>query len=61
VSVQRSSLRSFRLDPWPFNAPSLTFEIPGRPVTGDTFPDSKALEQLYHAAPTVMLSVHLHP
>lgn len=61
VSVQRSSLRSFRLDPWPFNAPTLTFEIPGRPVSGDTFPDSKTLEQLYHAAPTVMLSVHLHP
>jgi hypothetical protein len=60
VTVQRTALRTFRLSPWPLNADSLEFEIPGRPVTGDLFPDSKTLQAHYAAAPTVMLTVRIH-
>ncbi len=61
VTVQRSALRTFRLDPWPFAVDSLELEIPGRPVSGDLFPNSKALQERYAAAPSTMLSVRIHP
>ena len=61
VTVQRSALRTFRLDPWPFAVDSLEFEIPGRPVSGDLFPSSKALQEQYAGATTTMLTVRIHP
>ena len=61
VAVQRTGLRMFRLDPWPFSAGPLSFEIPGRPVPGDRFSTSLELQTLYAAAPVESLTVHLHP
>lgn len=61
VAVQRTGLRTFRLDPWPFSAGPLSFEIPGRPVPGDQFSTPMELQTLYATAPVETLTVHLHP
>lgn len=61
VAVQRTDLRTFRLDPWPFAVDSLSFEIPGRPVIGDQFDSSATLQKRYEAASVVPLTVRIHP
>ena len=60
VAVHRTGLRTFQLDPWPFSGGPLSFEISGRPVTGDLFSNSQDLQKHYAAAPIETLTVHLH-
>ncbi|HMO65054.1 MAG TPA: DUF3891 family protein [Verrucomicrobiota bacterium] len=59
VRVTRSDTRTFRLDPWPFRATRLEFQVTGRPVVGHVFPDHGALRAAYHAARPVPLAVTL--
>jgi hypothetical protein len=51
--------RYFRLAPWPFPEPEVTFAFPARHVGGKTFPSSQALEEAFLAAPVEELSVTL--
>jgi hypothetical protein len=59
VTVEPIGPRRFRLAPWPFAEPSLTFTFPARHVTGKTFANSGELEALFHAAPIEELTVEL--
>ncbi len=51
--------RHFRLAPWPFVEPEMSFSFPARHVPGETFADSKSLEAAFDAAPVEQLSVTL--
>ena len=51
--------RSFRLAPWPFPEPEMTFTFPARHVEGKTFPSSLALEEAFLGAPVEQLKVML--
>jgi len=51
--------RHFRLAPWPFVMPELTFDFPARHVTGHTFSSSASLGKAFHAAPVQPLTVKL--
>uniref|UniRef100_E6QJ10 DUF3891 domain-containing protein n=1 Tax=mine drainage metagenome TaxID=410659 RepID=E6QJ10_9ZZZZ len=59
VTVEPVGERHFRLQPWPFLAGELRFELPARHVAGYTFSTSKELATLFHAAPVASLSVTL--
>jgi hypothetical protein len=49
----------FRLAPWPFRDPDMTFTFPARHVEGKIFPTSLALEDAFLAAPVEHLTVTL--
>lgn len=51
--------RHFRLAPWPFPEPDMTFTIPARHIDGKVFPTSQALEEAFLAAPVEQLTVTL--
>ena len=57
ITVTPAGPRHFRLDPYPFDAPSLTFPLPARHVTGHTFAGADELSGLYQAAPVEELDV----
>jgi hypothetical protein len=57
VNVLPLGHRHFRLTPWPFAEPELTFHFPARPVEGKTFASSHALDAAFLAADVVMISV----
>jgi len=57
VNVQTVGSRHFVLDPYPLDAPSLTFSFPARHVEGKTFHSSSELQRRYAAAPVETLSV----
>ena len=57
VQVKPDGPRRFRLDPWPFPEPELTFQFPARHVNGKTFSSSAELESAFHAAPVETLNV----
>jgi hypothetical protein len=59
IAVQPLALRHFRLTPWPFIEPELTFEFPARRVTGHTFDSSADLDEAFHAAAVEQLTVGL--
>jgi hypothetical protein len=59
VLVSPVAPRHFRLAPWPFSEPEITFTFPARHVEGKTFPSSQALEAAFHAAPVQQLTVSL--
>jgi hypothetical protein len=59
VKVLPVAPRHFRLDPWPFSAPALSFAFPARHVDGKLFADAKSLERAYFAAPIESLTVKL--
>jgi hypothetical protein len=59
VSVLPMEPRHFRLAPWPFADPELSFAFPARHVTGKLFPDSQSLESAFRAAPIERLTVTL--
>jgi len=59
VAVEPLAPRHFRLTPYPFDQPSLTFQIPARHVEGHTFDASATLARAYNAAPTETLEVTL--
>ena len=51
--------RHFRLAPWPFAEPEMTFTFPARHVEGKIFPTSQSLEEAFLAAPVEQLTVTL--
>jgi hypothetical protein len=59
VSVKRVGPRQFQLAPYPFDTPSLSFQIPGRRVTGDTFATAGELQAKYAAASTEQITVEV--
>jgi hypothetical protein len=59
VLVSPVGPRHFRLAPWPFPEPEMTFTFPARHIDGKNFPSSQALEDAFFAAPVEQLSVTL--
>ena len=59
VNVLPVAPRHFRLAPWPFAAPELTFAFPARHVAGKLFSDSQSLDAAFHAASVEQLTVTL--
>jgi hypothetical protein len=57
VQVMPLAERRFRLDPYPFAAPRLTFALPARHVTGKTFASGDALREGFAAAAVDELTV----
>jgi Protein of unknown function (DUF3891) len=57
VTVLPTGPRQFRLEPWPFEEPELSFTFPARHVEGERFADSAELEKAFCAAPVERLSV----
>jgi hypothetical protein len=59
VKVQPVAMRQFRLAPWPFFYPELTFQLPAHHVEGKTFESSEALTQAFSDAEVLHLPVTL--
>ena len=59
VTVQHLGQRHFQLSPWPFDQPSITFDIPARHVAGKSFSDAAELQAAYAAAPQTNLEIQL--
>ena len=59
VQAQPIGQRQFRLSPWPFEEPSLRFQIPARHVEGNLFSSSSDLETSFSAAPVEFLELKL--
>src|SRR3984957_13757299 len=59
VQVLPIAPRHFRLAPWPFAEPEMSFAFPARHVTGKLFVDSQSLGAAFHAAPIEQLTVTL--
>ena len=57
VTVQRIGTRHFRLTPYPFNASSLTFELPARFVQLLVFASKEELREKFNAAVVQRLTV----
>ena len=51
--------RSFRLEPYPFDEPQLTFRVPARHVEGELFDSSETLASAYIHSPVEQLEIHL--
>jgi hypothetical protein len=50
---------TFRLDPWPFDQPTLSFTVPARQVPSAACADLAAFRAVYTAAPVEQLPIHL--
>ena len=59
ISVEPLGPRHFRLTPYPFDQPDLTFELPARSIEGHLFASSGSLEQAFHQSPVMHLEVTL--
>lgn len=59
VQVSPLGPRHFRLTPWPFANPQLSFTFPAHHVEGKDFAASADLERAFNAAPEQMLNVVL--
>jgi len=59
VTVTPIAPRHFRLAPWPFAEPELSFDFPARHVVGRVFDDSRSLDVAFNAAPVERLTVTL--
>jgi hypothetical protein len=59
VHVIPLAQRVFRLEPWPFAEPELSFQFPARQVAGKLFGSSSDLAAAFHAAPVQQLTVTL--
>lgn len=59
VQVWPQGPQRFRLDPWPFAEPELTFGFPARHVAGKRFDSSRELARVYHRAREEELTVTL--
>jgi len=59
VEVEALAPRHFRLSPWPFEEPELTFEFPARHVEGHSFESSADLEATFSSAPVERVKVAL--
>ncbi len=59
VQAQPIGQRQFRLSPWPFEEPSLTFQFPARHIVGNRFASSTDLAKEFTAAPVEFLELKL--
>jgi hypothetical protein len=59
VDVEPIGPRHFRLTPYPFEEPKLTFHVPARHVEGHLFATAADLQSLYNAAPVEQLEIQL--
>ena len=59
VEVLPIGPRHFRLEPWPFAKPEMSFIFPARHVEGKFFADSESLEAAFHNSPVQQLTVTL--
>jgi len=59
IDVHRLGPRRFRLDPWPFDALELAFEISARWVDGETFSTAAELQSRYANAPSTQIRVEI--
>ncbi len=59
VQVLPVAPRQFRLSPWPFSEPELTFRFPARHVEGKTFTSATELEAAFAASEEKQISVSL--
>jgi hypothetical protein len=59
VQVLPLGQRHFRLAPWPFAEPELSFQFPARHVSGHIFNSSAQLGEAFHASPGEQLTVKL--
>jgi hypothetical protein len=59
IRVEALGPRHFRLNPWPFEKPELSFEFPARHVEGRSFRSSAHLEAAFLGAPKESLRVEL--
>ena len=59
VLVTWEGPRCFRLTPWPFSEPEITFQFPARRITGHVFDSSDELDKAFHAAAQQELTVKL--
>lgn len=59
VRVTPDGVRSFRLEPWPFEQAGLSFAFPARHVEGKRFGSSEELEAKFNAAAVERLAVVL--
>jgi hypothetical protein len=57
IQVESIGARHFRLEPWPFAEPEVSFDFPGRHVEGKIFASSSQLDEAFHAAPVETLTV----
>jgi hypothetical protein len=57
VTVERVGERSFRLSPYPFDAPQIGFQVAARFVPGLVFASSEELQQRFDAAAVEALAV----
>lgn len=57
IAVQPIGERSFRLDPYPFAEPSMTFAFPARRVEGKVFATAGELQEQFAVAPVSELKV----
>lgn len=61
VAVSAIAPRHFRLEPYPFDAADLTFEVPARHVVGHAFSSSAQLSERFSAAKIEGLTVTVSP
>jgi hypothetical protein len=59
VKVLPIAPRHFRLSPWPFAEPELTFHFPARHIAGRVFGCSEELEKAFHESDVEELAVRL--
>lgn len=59
ITVEHIGERSFRLTPYPLDAPALAFTLRARYVAGETFASHEALQSAYAAASLQELAVHI--
>jgi hypothetical protein len=59
VTVRHSVQRYLVVDPWPFNQPELSFEVPFKRVPVRNYGSNEELQQLYAAAPSESMEVRL--
>ena len=57
ITVERIADRTFRLTPYPFDEPHLTFNLSARHVPGSTYSTSEELQHLFQAAPIETIDV----
>jgi len=57
ITLEMPDPATMTLDPWPFDQPELTFEIPARRVQKEPFASVEQFQSVYRAAPTEPLTL----
>jgi hypothetical protein len=59
IEARSIGKRHFVLDPYPLDAPSISFQFPARHVKGKLYSSAKELQNAFEAAPVEMLTVNV--